>query len=216
MRRAKAVQNHFDSKLKGSFRYFSSSVTSFGERFAGQKEHELYRRVDIYSSFVPKRPVIQMPEIFIYGKVPDVFVSRPVQFLDIERSPIFGEADQNTSRPPYHVIIIEKYMMIKDSNSFPYNMKIPDTTVHKFFPLVRVNRCKIDWRKPEASDTVKKVSSFALNILAGAVGGAKGFDLGEGIPKLEPPNIIYKSWTEYIADAKGSDRDYFIYKDKNF
>lgn len=216
LRRAKAVQANFDRKLRSSFKYFSSSVISFGERFAGRKDIDFDRRVDIISSFVPRRPPIELPEVHIHGKIPKKFVRRPVQFLDIEMHRLMSADGPHGSIPPTHVIILEKYSMIEDSRSFPYNARIQNTKVHSALPTIQVHRYTIDWRRPQTSDTMKKASEIVLNILAAAGDVGGGFDFGEGVPAIKPPNIVYKSWSDFEARMKESDRDYLIYKGKSF
>ena len=217
MRRANAVQAYFDKTLKTSFQYFSSSAVSFGERYAGNKDMHLDRRVDIISSFVPKRPPIELPELHIRGKVPKKYVRRPVQFLDIEFQRFGSGGPHDTGTATYHVIILEKHDMIEQSRSFPHNPRVTHTKVHQVLPLpIQVHRYAIDWRKPQASDTAKKVSAVILNILASAAGKAGGWDFGEGVPALKPPNIVYGSWDEFEARAKGDDREYLQYKGKPF
>jgi len=217
LRRAKAVQAHFDGVFRTASGYFSSSTVSFGKRFAGQQEWDLERRVDIISSFVPKRPPIRLQAIPIQGKLPKKMVRMPIQFLDIERYRLLGaDGPHGTTIPSTHEIIIEKYAMVEESRSFPYNLRTPDHKVHSSLPTVMVSRCIFDYRKPQASDMGKGVAKVVLGVLAAAADTAGGYDFGEGIPSLKPPNWVHKSWSDYEASLKGGDRDFLVYKGRRF
>lgn len=213
-RRAKAVQAYVDSKLKRSSRFFSSSTVSFGEKYAGRTDIDYDRRVDIHSSFVMTPPPIVVPPLKITGTIPKKLTRRPVEFLDIEHHRLFAEDGPHSSVPPWHTIILEKYEMIDATYTFPYDMRVVDTTVHKILPTIQVHRYRIKWRKPKPSDTAKKVAAVLLNILAGAAGTAGGYDFGPGVPALKPPNIVYKSWAEFAA--KPGATDYLKYRGKAF
>ena len=205
LRRAKAVQDYVDNKLGRSFRFFSSAVLSHGEKYASGSQREADRRVDIVSSFVPKRH-IKLPPIVIEGKVPAKQVRRPVQFLFIEFIPTKGSI--------LYSIIVEKTQMLPEARAFAYDMRQQKYWIYQrislFKPQIQVSRQTIKWRKPETSDTVLKVTNKALEYIRSVAGmpDETAFGLGESSPGLDRKHApgrlsFYKSWSDYEARGSG-------------
>lgn len=199
LRRAQAVQAYMELNLRTMTRFFSSSALSRGERGASKTDLEGDRRVDVHSTYVPKRPVIELPPISIVGQVPKRQVKRPVQFVDIERFRLLSDGPHEAAGSSWHEIVIETFQTFDEDRTVAYNPRQLAHAIHKSLPLVMVRRNRIDWRKSQTSDTAKSVLEVALKIISGTVDTAGDWDLGEGVPKLEPPNILYNSWAAYIA-----------------
>lgn len=205
-RRAKAVQAYVDKKLGRSFRFFSSVALSHGEKYASGSQHEADRRVDIVSSFVPKRH-IKFPTVVVEGKVPVKQVQRPVQFLLIEFIPHKGRS--------HYSIIVEKTQMLPEARSFAYDMRQIRHWYHQMYSLLNlqqivVSRQTIKWRKPETSDTLLKVTNKALEYIRSVTDmpDETAFELGDSSPGLDKKHApgrvsFYTSWSDYEARGSG-------------
>jgi hypothetical protein len=196
-KRVESVRKYVASQLGRHAEYFNAVEKSFGEEQASADNLDFDRRVDILSSYVKKRrPKKPEPKV-ITPETPPKRVRRPTRFVDFEHERLLGIGAHDVEGPKYHYIVIEKWEMIDEERSFPYDLKqLAHKRIASFPEAVVVYRYQIRWRKPRRSDTAKKVAEIVLKVLSSAAGTATGWDFGTGVPTFKPPNIVYSSWDE--------------------
>lgn len=144
-------------------------------------------------------------------------VKKPVQLFVMTFEKTIGGGPHDVEGHKSYSIVFEKYEWV-DKEYIPYDKKTifeeqEELSWRWIMGFMTYSRLRIKWREKTWKDTGKTVTKHLWDIvIGGGLGGPPSPEFGEGIPKLKPPSMVYKSWEEYKAKHPKGYKKYEKYR----
>ncbi len=226
-RRAKVVQTYVITRLR-YYDYFSSSVASFGEMGAGRNSLAGDRRVDIISSYVPRRR-IRLEPIIITGTIPKKTKKVPTRWVEVfslvSQTPVMvtgGIEGEYANLPTF--LIFEEHADVDasfnafdkqkiTSHSYFYSQYFGTSTVH-----VVVKRFRVKWRPRKWPDrNWKPAFKLFLELIQNRDIGGPDPNTIDRTEDLKGKDVkLYNDWVDFQTRNPEQYKKFSGYRAKNW